>query len=360
MFSELLSADIENGINGKNQGIPTGFKIVDSNINGIQKSIYTIVGGNPGTGKTSYVDLAYVLNPYDWYLKNKDNTNLKFKIIYRSMERNTKYKLAKWTCLKIFKDHGIVMDVPTMLGWQGKKYEITPELRDIIYKCGKYFDDMFESGIIEILDGSENPTGIFNHVNKRMLECGKIVQINEFSRRYKPNDDNLITVVINDHIGKLKSESRNGVHLNSKELLDKHSEYMGQLRDFYGISPVDVCQFNRSIGSIDRMKMKSVSPEPDDFKGSGDMYENADVALGLFNPYKFKVNDFLDYDIPKFITPTGENRFRSLSIIKNSYGADDVIIGLNFLGEKGNFREMPTSDSFKNNPDLYKKAINFV
>lgn len=360
MFSELLRDDIRNGISGKNRGIPTGFSTTDSNTNGIQKSIYTLFGGLSGSGKTSYVDLAYVLNPYEWYLKNKDSIDTRFRVIYRSMERNTKYKLAKWACLKIFNDYGIIMDVPTMLGWQGKKFEITPEIEDIIFTTGEYFDEMFESGFIEILEGAENPTGIYNHISKRMLECGTIIQPTEYSKKYVPNDPNLITVVINDHIGKLKGESRGNIRLDSKELLDKHSEYMGLARDFFGCSPVDISQFNRSIGSTDRMKIKSVSPEPDDYKGTSSTYENADVVLALFNPYKLKVNDFLGYNIPKFLTPTGENRFRSISILKNSYGADDIIIGLNFLGENGNFREMPTPDKFESNPQYYEKAIKFT
>jgi hypothetical protein len=359
MFSELLRDDIKKGIEGKNIGIPTGFKTTDSNTNGIQKSIYTLFGGLSGSGKTSYVDLAYVLNPYEWYLKNKNSIDTRFRVIYRSMERNTKYKLAKWACLKIFNDYGIIIDVPTMLGWAGKKFNITPELEDIIFKVGKYFDNMFESGFIEILEGAENPTGIYNHLSKRMLECGTIIQPTEFSKKYIPNDSNLITVIINDHIGKLKSEVNNGIRLVDKGLLDKHSEYMGYARDFFGCSPVDISQFNRSIGSTDRMKIKTVSPEPDDFKGTSCGFENVDIALALFNPYKLKVNDFLGYDIPKFLTPTGENRFRSISILKNSYGADDIILGLNFLGENGNFREMPKPESFIAHPEYYEKALNF-
>jgi hypothetical protein len=360
MFKELLGDDIERGIRGENRGIPTGFPAVDANTNGIQKSIYSLIGGNSGTGKTSFVDLAYCLNPYDWYVQNKDKTDIKMKIIYRSMERNTKYKLAKWTCLKLFKDHKLIMDVPTMLGWQGKKFEIDDEIKKLIYKAGDYFDIMFSSGIIEIIDGPENPTGIFNHINKFALENGEMVALNEFSKRYVPKDPNLHVIIINDHIGKLKGESRNGIFLTERELINKHSEYMGLVRDRYGFSPVDISQFNRSIGSVDRMKTKAVSPEPDDFKGSSSMYENADVALGLFNPYKFKVNDFLDYDIPRFVAKNGENRFRSLSIIKNSYGADDVIIGMNFLGENGNFRELPSAEQFAANPHYYKKAVDFT
>lgn len=355
MFKELLADDIEKGIRGENKGVPTGFPILDSNINGIQKSLYTICGGNSGTGKTSFVDLAYVLNPYKWLIDNKDKTDIKIKWVYNSMERNTKYKLAKWVCLKIFQDHKIIIDVPTMLGWQGKKFEIDDGLKDLIFKTGEYFDEMFSSGVIDIIEGGQNPTGIRNKLIEVAKANGKLIQIDEFTKRYVPNDPNLLMVVVNDHVGKLSGERG----FNDKELLDKHSEYMGDCRDRYGFTIIDISQFNRSIGSTDRMKAKSVSPEPDDFKGSGDLYENCDIALGLFNPYKFKINDFLGYDIPKFVAKSGENRFRSLSIIKNSYGADDVIIGMNFLGENGNFREIPTAEDFSKNPGYYTKAVEY-
>lgn len=356
MFKELLSEDIEKGIRGENNGVPTGFPILDSNINGIQKSLYTIVGGNSGTGKTSFVDLAYVLNPYQWLKDNEGKTDIKIKWIYNSMERNTKYKLAKWVCLKMFQDNRIIIDVPTMLGWQGKKFEIEPGLKDLIFKTGEYFDEMFASGCIEIMEGGINPTGIRNKLISVAKANGKIIDVDEYTKKYIPNDPNLLMVVINDHVGKLAGERG----FNDKELLDKHSEYMGDCRDRYGFTIIDISQFNRSIGSVDRMKTKSVSPEPDDFKGSGDMYENADVALGLFNPYKFKINDFLDYDIPKFVHKSGENRFRSVSIIKNSYGADDIIIGMNFLGENGSFREIPVAEEFKKHPEYYQKVVNYT
>lgn len=355
MFKELLLEDIERGIKGENIGIPTGFPLIDSNTNGLQKSMYHLIGGNSGTGKTSYVDLAYVLNPYDWWLKNREKSNIKIKWEYNSMERNTKYKLAKWTCLKIFKDHGIIMDVATMLGWSGKKFEIDDDMKKLILQSGSYFDEMFSSDCIRIHDGGENPTGIYNRLYKLGMDNGEVVQINEFSKRYKPKDKDLHVIVVNDHIGKLSGERG----YNEKQLIDKHTEYMGIIRDRFGFIIADISQFNRSIGNIERFKNKDVSPEPDDFKSSGDMYENADLVLALFNPYKIKVNDFLGYDIPKFVAPGGENRFRSISILKNSYGADDVIIGLNFLGENGNFRELPTAEAFEKNPGYYKKAIEF-
>lgn len=353
-FKDLLK-DVDKGMLGKNLGIPTGFKELDKNTNGIQKSIYTLLGGNSGTGKTSYVDLAYVLNPYEYLLNTE--TDYKLKIIYNSMERNTKYKLAKWTCLKLFKDKGLIIDVPTLFQWQGAKYSLNAELRELIAKCEEYFEKM--SDTVTIYSGADNPTGIYHKAVNLAKEHGKVEKLSQYENKYFPYNDNLITLIINDHVGKCKPEVNDGIRLTEKALLDKHTEYMGILRDFYSMSIVDISQFNRSISNIERFKNKTVSPEPDDFKGSGDMYENADLVLALFNPYKLKIEDFLGYEINKFIAPNGENRFRSVSVLKNSYGADDIIIGMNFLGENGFFRELPNADYFKQHPDKYTKAAKF-
>lgn len=359
MYKELLE-DINKGIAGNNSGIPMVFKKLSTTVNGIQKYIMTLVGGNSGTGKTAYVDLAYCLGVYDWWYQNKDKTDIKIKIIYRSMERSKKYKLAKWLCLKLYMDHKIIIDTKTLFGWQGKKFELDESLIKLIEGYQDYFDEMLESGIVEIIDGAENPTGIYRHIQAYANLNGKTEQISEFSKRYVPNDPNLYTIIILDHIGKCKSESNNGKYLDRKEISDKISEYMGIVRDTYGFSPVIISQFNRSIGNIDRFKSKDVSPEPDDFKSSSNMYEDCDVAIALFNPYKLKINDFLGYDIPKFVSPLGENRFRSVSVLKNSYGVDDVIIGMNFLGECGHFREIASPDEFNKNQHFYKMCAEYT
>lgn len=46
-FKGLLE-DIEKGIKGENVGIPIIFKKLSGVVNGVQKSLYTLVGGNSG------------------------------------------------------------------------------------------------------------------------------------------------------------------------------------------------------------------------------------------------------------------------------------------------------------------------
>ena len=120
------------------------------------------------------------------------------------------------------------------------------------------------------------------------------------------------------------------------------SEYnSSEFRDFYGFSPVAVSQFNRGLEETLRRYKSELSPLPSDFKGSGNMYEDSDLALALYNPYKLGEESNLGYPINKFVSSTGYNRYRSCYILKNSYGVDDTAIGYHFIGEVGLMNELP-------------------
>jgi hypothetical protein len=53
------------------------------------------------------------------------------------------------------------------------------------------------------------------------------------------------------------------------------------------------------------------------------------------------VEDPSGYDLNKLRDEFGAKYFRSLRLIKNSYGSDDIRIGLAFLGDIGMFKELP-------------------
>jgi hypothetical protein len=56
---------------------------------------------------------------------------------------------------------------------------------------------------------------------------------------------------------------------------------------------------------------------------------------------RYKVEDPSGYQLDKLKDEYGAKYFRSLRLIKNSYGEDDVRIGLGFLGQIGMFKELP-------------------
>ena len=331
MNFELLKEEIQAGLDGRNAGIPMGFNRLNRYI-GIRKRIYTLVGGLTGSGKTSFVDDAYVLNPFDWFI-SQDNPKIKLKIIYRSMERSRTYKFAKWISRKIFYDYGIIIPVGKMLGWTDK---MTKDEHDIFLTYKDYMEKMEE--VITIIDGPENPVGIAKELKEYALQNGRIEQLDKHNKIYIPNDENVITIVIIDHIGLLKTTKDLST---KKQVIDKMSDELRYARDFYGYSPVVVSQFNRDISNPIRIKNGDVEPQLEDFKESSQTQDDADVILALFDPMRYKVADPSGYDLNKLKDEFGAKYFRSVRLIKNSYGEDDIRIGLGFLGSVGMFKELP-------------------
>jgi hypothetical protein len=331
MSFEDLRTEVNKGREGRNGGIPMGFDRLNNYI-GIRRSMYYLIGGLTGSGKTSFVDDAFILNPCDWYIENKGKTNIKLKIIYRSMERGRTYKLAKWVARKIFLDHGITISVSKLLGWTGK---LTDEEFAIFESYADYIKQLEE--IITIIDGPENPVGIAKELKEYALENGHIEQIDKYNKKYIPNDENTITLVVIDHIGLLKAIKD---YPNKKALIDKMSDELRYARDFYGFSPVVVSQFNRDISNPTRLKNGDVEPQLEDFADSSATQNDADVVIALFDPARYKVEDPSGYALGKLTDSVGAKFFRSLRIIKNSYGSDDIRVGLAFFGEIGMFKEL--------------------
>ena len=329
-----LHDEVNKGMEGRNTGIPMGFDRLNRYI-GIRKSIYTLVGGLTGSGKTSFIDDCYVLNPLDWYIsKEGQASGIKLKIIYRSMERSRTYKLAKWIGRRIFLDTGVIISVPKLLGWNREK--MTAEEYEIFKSYEGYIQKMEE--VITIIDGPENPIGIAKELKAHALKRGTIEKIDDYNQKYVPNDPNEITIVVIDHIGLLKTTT---LHPTKKQAIDKMSDELRYARDFFGYSPVVVSQFNRDISNPMRIKAGDVEPQLEDFKDSSQTQDDADVVLALFDPMRYKVEDPSGYDLDKLVDDYGAKYFRSLRLIKNSYGEDDIRIGLGFLGQIGMFKELP-------------------
>lgn len=332
---QRLYHEIKRGIEGKNRGIPMGFNRLNKYI-GIRKAMYYLVGGLTGSGKTSFIDDAFVLNPFDWYYENaikNQNTDIKLHIIYRSMERNRTYKLAKWVARKIFIDTGVEINVSKLLGWTTEK--LTEEEVALVEKYEDYLNAMEKC--VEIIDGAENPVGIAKDLRKYAEANGTFEKI-PYGEVYHPNDENLITIVVIDHIGLLKPTK---LFPSKKDSIDKMSDEMRYFRDVCGFSFVAVSQFNRSIANPIRIKQGDVEPQLEDFKESSSTQDDADIVLALFDPIRYKVEDPSGYDLEQLRDEYGAKYFRSLRLIKNSYGEDDIRIGLAFMGSVGFFKEMP-------------------
>jgi len=327
-----LKQDVDDGRSGKNRGIPMGFDRLNHYI-GLRKKMYFLVGGLTGSGKTSLIDDAFVLNPSEWVQSKFNKKGQKLHIIYRSMERSRNYKLGKWVARKIFLDTGTIIPLGKLLGWTGR---LSDDDYRLFLSYEKYINDL--SKIVHIIDGTENPIGVAAQIKEYAMENGTVVKVDKYHKRYIPNDPDTVTIVVIDHIGLLKPTKE---YPSKKARIDKMSDELRHIRDFFGYTPVVVSQFNREIANINRIRSGDVEPQLEDFKDSSNTQDDADVVLALFDPMRYKVEDPSGYDLSRLRDQWGAKYFRSLRLIKNSYGEDDVRVGLGFLGQVGLFKELP-------------------
>ena len=349
-----LNEEINRGLEGKNSGVSMGFHRLNRYI-GIRKKIYSLVFGSSGSGKTAWVHSAYILNPFDWYMKERQKpggSKIKFKIPLFSMERSAIYTKAKWVTRKIFLDTGIQVPIARMLGWWEQK--LTKDEHDLVLQYGDYINELLE--IVDIVEGAQNPTGVRKYLKSLAEANGKVEQIDEYHYIYIPNDEGLIIIPIFDHQGLFKGEK--GIS-SKKEAIDKVSEDLQRARDLYGMSPVIVAQLTRNLSNPMFQKMDSFEPSIDDIKESGAPGEAADIILSLFDPIRYKTNDAGGYEVEKFIdTNTGANFFRSVKIIKSTYSEDNIRIGMAFQGFSGTFAELPMSRDIREKGFDYSKLFN--
>jgi len=387
--------------------IPNQLERIGSIFNIVQAR-YTLIGSISGVGKTSYVDDSFILKPFEWLRSTK--SKIHFEGLYYSMERRLKFKLAKFASWKLFEDKGIRISGETISGnnkpprdengniiGNPKFYrELTKDERKLIGSYTPWMDELLD--LIEIKDGAKTISEIVSDIENLRRRLGtlittdnttlyqegvpkkqfsgetkntkkgnvsiitftyknKVYTMKQNDKLYIPNNPNMIVYIVIDHVGKIKLDGYN----TKKQSIDALDEILTEARDIYGFNPIVISQFNRSLSDITRMKYSKGNLEPmyEDFKETGNPVESADLVLSLFNPYKYQSYDdkgqYKGYNIKHgLLTPGGSQRFRSLHILKNSFGIDQITFGLRFTGESMYFSTLPHPDDLNNLAKVYE------
>lgn len=337
-----LKARIKEGIDGKYSGLENGFERLNEVIFGVQRRCYTLLGGQSGTYKTTLVD--YILFNA---LEDAKQKGIKLNVFYYSFEIDKITKQCNWLSQIIFKKYKKVVSPERIKGLGGNK--LTLEEVHYLYESIDYVESLFNQ--INFRFQVTNPTGIYNELwafgesqGQLLREPYKYVDaegktVNGYRiNAYKPNDPDAYTLVIMDHMALMKKERG----FQTKELIDKYSEYCIELKNMFGFSFINIQQFNQGLSSVERSKFKGVdlSPQQSDFKDSTNPYQDADVVLGTMCPYKLDMNSCLGYDIKKL-----RDKMIMLKVIKNRLSRDNVAIGLYANPSAGAFAELPPVNS---------------
>jgi hypothetical protein len=383
-----LSEQLEASYRGEVTKIPNPLGERMSKVFNLLPSRYTLIGGSTGSGKTSLTDFMYVLNPFH-HIRGanlKDNTNIHWEVNYFSLERKQMFKHAKWISWFLYVDYGYKIPADRILGWEGEP--LTKDLYNIIQGYWELIEELLEH--VTIYDGKVGIDVIEDLVRDRALALGDFYHTNSEGLFKNDNpvpiktfdeDGRIVTTKVGEHIvleydhkGKTYSLKKHthkyflhnpktfvyfiidGIGLlggskfsDKKSSIDRVSEILSDARDKFGFSPVIVSQFNRSIGDTARHKHhgNDLSPQLEDFQGSSQTSHDADLILAIFDPYRYKAYDktgaYGDYSITQgMMSPQGFCRFRSVHVLKNSFGMDGKQFGMLFVGESNHFQVLPT------------------
>ena len=314
----------------------SGFKSLSLSIGGLQSNrIYGIVAP-PKTGKTTFVDNAFVINPIE-----NDNKK-KLVYIYFSYEIDKFSKQVDFVVHYLYKKLKIThYELPNNCRYKGNKVvEISPNLikgnllddnynkirlddkmlsliRQVYYD---YVSPIFKR--ILFVEDRNNPTGVRNMLLHIANKLGKIekkkLNFNFNSKVYKKYKDYDVVVVM-DHLRKLIPERG----FNRKEVIDKMIEYFVELRNLLGWTFVVVQHTNRNLSSLDRIKFfdDEIYPTSDDIKDSGNLAEECDYLLSMFNPNddKYQLKQHFGIDIRDIRGNVIDKSIRTIHLIESRH-----------------------------------------
>jgi hypothetical protein len=331
----------------------------------ITPGMFHYIGGDAGSGKSGFADEAYILHPYLWTLANPE-AEVKLKIFVWKMERPLPLVKLKWVSLRLWSKYRI-LTTPIFLAGIGSQKSRLPD--EIYEKVREVMQELEPMDDVVVLKGSTNPTGIQKNVETLLSQEGEfyavpsIVPGEKPEKHFRPRHEKSLFIVLVDHVGLFLSEKMrdSGRIMDKKQLVDKCSENMQIFRDRYGVFCVAVNQFNRNKNDALRRSKFGINPDPADFESSSRPFHDCDVSVGLIDPTNYGVNDYYGYDIGRLTTSDGKSRFRGAHLLKNSYGQDNLMFGMGFLGEVGQYYELTrsrdmTEQQYNNLRLLHQKA----
>jgi len=329
---------------------------------GIVDGAYITVCGRTGSGKKSFIDYAFMMNPILQYLEilnnleEGENPPYEFSVLYFCNKSNWTYKIKKLVALYLKISQNILTDVKSLNKSPDSKVTITSDDDPMVLEATTFICDLLDSGILKIHEGTPRPIDVQTRIIEHYNGYGVTKTSSEgFINEFTPHDEDtkIKSIVIIESSDRLKMEA------TEFGILSDQSRLEGRLDNF-----MKNCQQNLNttivIGQSATSYVRYKSDAEPKYSDAGTFTNSSNLILGLFNPFREGFMDkYIGYDVKMFITPGNVNRFRTVSILKNDYGIDSGNFGVVFLPECGYFFQLPDNmiSNFKIDKDLLDSEL---
>lgn len=326
--------------------IPTPLARLNEFTDGLTQGTYILLGGETGSGKTSFARDVYMYSVWDFYKKINDVNKLDILNVDLSLEIMAEINVAGLISRKLYLAYGKVLSAREVLS------NTDPEIRKLIDSFDEEVDEFYDKCLVfeeditpgryhDILMEIAKQNGKFTKEARFIGQCGEWV----------PNNPKLYIQVFLDtiNLGELDSG-----HINIKTTIDRLSRISVWFRNKCKFNFIVLQQFHGDLSTTERKKSGMITPKMTDFEDSKRPGKDCDIALGLYDPViHMKEGDvfFRGYNIEKL-----KSWFRSVHLMKNRRGERNKVVPLKFDGAVGIFTQLP--DALLMTEEEYQKAIN--
>lgn len=321
---------IDRGREGKNLGLSIGLPKLELYIDGYLPETYYLIGGNSGTGKSTYMIYTFIYKPLQDFLNGSLPERDPYWI-YFNLEMTAEQVYSKLVSMYIYENFGEQISFKEMFS-RGKDCILSENRYNLIKQCNDFLSVLDER--IIFYEGTLNAEKYKKFVIENLLKFGTFN-----GEVYIPGNPDRVIGVIVDHMSLLRASSGH----NKKEEMDLLSSYAVQLRNRCKISPIHIMQFNRDASNQERTKQGLQEPTYADFKDSGTMIEDSHIVIGLHSPVKFKLSSYGKGSNKYNVKELG-NILLVAVLLKSRFGTSDIIDAMGFYGNIGIFKELPRPD----------------
>jgi replicative DNA helicase len=320
---------VKRGLQGLNKGIAMGLPRLEAVMDGIQRQTYSIIAGGTGSGKTTLALYSYVYRPIMDHLGD-----MKFRVVYFSLEMTAEILLAKILSLHIFETYGIELSYKDIMS---RQEILSDDYFQLIESCIPWLEEFCKH--VTIYDSGMSALGLYAVLSKYAEKHGTFTDT-ETSKHYEPFIKDELVLIIVDHLGLLNLNTGQ----TKKDAMDLASKFLMRFRNTCAYSPLVLLQINRGQSNMARVKEQRQEIELSDIKDTGGPSEDAEVILAIFHPHREKLGSHKGFNIR-----TLQDKYRAIQILKSRLGEADKSIGVNFFGSIGYWKELPKPEDMREN-----------
>ena len=317
---------------------PDLFKVIPGWI----KGTYYCITGATGTGKSKFARYAFA----EWTYKYCKENNIPFIVIYFALEESVDFFWSTIILGKLNERTG-----KNFTYYQYKGFHEGMEAEDYL-EIDKFMPEIEDmKKYIKVYDDVSNPTGLLRTIEDELKPYGKLVKSEPIMdeqgnaivhKTFVYDNPDFHAVVVADHLGLLSPEANKFALVNNLHLaISKWSEYVVKLVcKRYNCIVANVHQQEMAGENNDNFKLNRLEPSEAKLGDNKIIGRDYMVTFGLFNPAKYGLTRYFDYNIRDF-----GKHFRSLSLIKHRNGEPEVLKALWFEGIGNKFEELPNPDN---------------